>query len=327
MEKECKVYSKEEIKQIGKKDIERCDVLILGTGMAGLTAAIYTTRYNLKTTLIGKNIGGTGNIAGHVENWPGFVGSGLDLMQKIVQQVKDSGANFVEGEITKVEKDEEGFFVELEDKIIHGKSLIITLGMQHRKLNVKGEEEFLGKGVSYCATCDGPLFKNKTVAVIGGADSAAKAAIYLSEICKKVYIIYRKGELRCEPVSLDQIKKKNNIEVHYFSKPGEIIGEKLVKAIHIKQDCDNSCKDFTLPVDGIFIEIGATPMLEVVKPLGLKMAPGEFIITDKDAKTNVPGVFAAGDNTDTKFKQFVVSAGEGSIAAKGVYDYLRFFRK
>ncbi len=315
------------------KKIEKCDVLILGAGMAGLTAAIYATRYNLKTIVVGNNVGGTGNIVGLVENWPGFEGVGMDLMNKVVEQARKAGTIFVEGEISSVQKNKKEFYVELENTIVYGKSLIVALGMQHRKLNVKGEEKFIGKGVSYCATCDGTFFRNKTVAVIGGADSAAKAALYLSEMCKKVYIVYRKGELRCEPISLTKIKEKKNIEIHYFSQPAEIIGDNKVVGLKINQDCDSSpepkekCKVINLDIDGVFIEIGAVPMLEVVKPLGVKTDKLGFISTDKETKTNVEGVFAAGDNTDTMFKQFVVSAGEGAIAAKSAYDYLRFGKK
>ena len=267
-----KSKNKPKEKLANKKDIERCDFLVLGGGLAGLTAALYSVRYNMKTTIIAKSFGGTGNIAGLVENWPGFVGSGLELMNKIVQQVKDAGANFVLGEVIKVEKDKEGFYVELEDKIIHGKSLVVALGMQYRKLNVVGEDRLLGKGVSYCTACDGMFFKNKIVSVIGGGDSASKAALYLSEICKKVYIIYRKDELRCEPIALDQIKSRKNIEVYYMSQPIEVIGEKKVSGIKIKNTLDKT--ETTLDIDGVFIEIGAVPFVDVVKPLGIKTNEG-----------------------------------------------------
>jgi thioredoxin reductase (NADPH) len=306
------------------KTIENCDVLILGAGMAAFGAALYTVRYNLKTIIVGKDIGGTGNIAGLVENWPGFMGQGIDLMKNVVDQVKQVGATIIQGEITGVEKDENGYFVELEDKIVHGKSIIITLGMQHKKLNIKGENEFIGKGVSYCAACDGPLFRNKIVTIIGGGDSASKAALYLSEHCKKVYVVVRKGEMKCEPIAIEQMKLQKNIEVLYFTKPVEIVGDKIVKSINLVEDKNDVKKDIKLDTDGVFIEIGAVPMLEVIKSLGLKTDQLGFIYTDKEAKTNVDGVFAAGDNTDTKFKQFVVSAGEGAIAAKSVYDYIRF---
>ncbi len=298
------------------------DAIIIGAGMAGLTAGLYAVRYNLKTLIVSKDLGGTGNIAGLVENWPGFEGPGLDLMQNIVEQVKKAGVEFLQGEVVKVEKIEKDFSVVLTDKTVKAKSIVIALGMQHRKLKVKGEEEFLGKGVSYCATCDGMFFKNKVVSVVGGGDSAAKAALYLSEICKKVYLIHRREEFKCEPIALEQLRNKKNVEFVLNSFIGEITGDKTLKQILIKSSKDAPNKNIEL--DGVFIEIGAVPFVEVIKHLGVETDQAGFILTDKEAKTNVVGLFAAGDNTDTKFKQFVVSAGEGAIAAKSVYDYLRF---
>lgn len=307
---------------------ESYDLMILGGGIAGMTAAIYATRYNLKTVVIGQEFGGTGNLAGFVENWPGFKGPGMDLMSKIYEQAKESGAFFLQGEITAVSKNGENFSasvnVDSEERILNSKAVVISLGMQHRKLNVKGEKELLGKGVSYCATCDGMFFKGKDVLVIGGADSAAKAALYLSEIARKVYVSYRQAEMRCEPVSLDKLKNRENVEITYFSNPVEILGEKKVTGITLEQENDGEKKIIQLDVDGIFIEIGAVPVTEVIKQLGVEITPAGFIIIDRDSKTNVEGIFAAGDNTDNKFKQLVVASSEGALAAKSAYDYLRF---
>ena len=159
------------------EEIEHYDLVVLGAGPAGLTAAIYAGRYNMKTLVIGKSIGGTANLAGEIENWPGYVGSGMELMVKFKEQAEKFGAKFLESEVEKVEKDDNGFVLHLMDKEIHGKTLIVALGTEHRKLNIEGEKKYLGKGVSYCATCDGNFFRNKEVAVIGGANSAAKAAL------------------------------------------------------------------------------------------------------------------------------------------------------
>jgi len=308
------------------KKIEHYDVLILGAGPAGLTASIYASRYNLKVAVIAKSFGGAASLAGHVENWPGFLGSGLKLMNKFKSQAKKFGARFLVAEVDNVKKDENGFVLEIQDKEIHGKSIILALGTEHRKLNIIGEKEFLGKGVSYCATCDAMFFKNKTVAVIGGAESAAKAALYLSEIAKKVYISYRKDQIKCEPISLSKLEKAKNIEIYYKSIPTKIIGNKLVTALEIEQQENNKSKKIKLSVDGIFIEIGATPVIEIVHGLGLTMQE-DYISVDKEMKTNLPGVFAAGDNTNNKLKQIVTAAAEGAIAAKSAYDYLRFESK
>lgn len=319
------------VKQIYHKDtkheeIEHCDVLILGGGPAGITAAIYAARYDLKPIVIAKSIGGTANLAGEVENWPGFIGSGADLMTKFKEHADKFGVEFHQSEITKVDKDSNGFYVELGDKVVHGKSLILALGMEHRKLNIKGEKEFLGKGVSFCATCDGLFFKNKTVAVVGGSDSAAKAALYLSDIAKKVYIIYRKNEMRCEPISTKKLKEKKNVEFYFNSTPLEIVGEKKVTGLKINQieNEKSKGKDLVIALDGVFIEIGATPMLEVTSGLKMKTDGNGAIVIDNACKTNVLGVFAAGDNANTLLKQIVVAAGEGAIAAKSAYDFLKF---
>jgi len=199
-----------------------------------------------------------------------------------------------------------------------GKSLIVALGTENRKLDIPGEEKFLGKGVSYCATCDGNFFRNKKVVVIGGADSAAKAALYLSEICESVVVVYRKHEMRCEPISLTKIKEKENIDIIYNSNPVEILGENVVKKLKIS---DEKNKEKVLDVDGVFIETGAVAATEVIKNIGLKIEGG-YILTGKDCKTNIDGIFAAGDVTNSAMKQMITSAGEGAIAAKGVHEFL-----
>ncbi len=306
---------------------EEYDLMILGSGIAGMTAAIYGVRYNLKTVVVGQSVGGTGNLAGHIENWPGFIGSGAELMTKVNEQAKNAGIHFVEGEISAINKVGEDFSVEVGEHKIQAKATILALGMQNRKLGVKGEKELIGKGVSYCATCDGMFFKGKTVIVVGGSDSAAKAALYLSEIAKKVYVSYRKSEMRCEPISLKKLHSKENVEINYFTNPVEILGDKKVTGIILSQEEDSKKKEIKLDVDGIFIEIGAAPVIEVVNSLGVALNENGFIKIDRNAKTNIEGVYAAGDNTDTSFKQLVVAAGEGAMAAKSAYDFLKFGKK
>ena len=207
-----------------------------------------------------------------------------------------------------------------------GKSLIVALGTEHRQLDIPGEKEFLGKGVSYCATCDGNFFKGRRVVVVGGADSAAKAALFLANICDKVTIVYRKHEMRCEPISLEKIKNSKNIEVIYQANPVEVFGEGVVKGLKI----DMGGVEKVLDVDGVFIEAGATAATEVLSQrddsgepndLGIKFEKG-YIVTGKDCKTNASGVFAAGDVTDSAMRQMVTAAAEGSVAAKGVHEFL-----
>jgi len=301
--------------------------MILGGGIAGMTSAIYGVRYNLKTVVVAQSIGGTGNLAGHIENWPGFVGTGADLMVKVYEQAKAAGVHFIEGEISSINKSGKDFFVEVNGEKIKSKAVVLALGMQHRKLGVKGEKELIGRGVSYCATCDGMFFKNKTVMVVGGSDSAAKAALYLSEIAKKVYVSYRKSEMRCEPISLKKLRGKENVEISYFTNPVEILGDRKVTGIVLRQEDGEKSKNITLNVDGIFVEIGAAPVIEVVNSLGINLNEGGFIMIDRNCKTNVEGVFAAGDNTDTSFKQLIVASAEGAMAAKSAHEFLKFGKK
>ena len=309
-------------RKVSDSKTEGYDVLILGGGPAGMTAAIYTQRYGLKSIVVAKSMGGTANLAGEIENWPGRTGPGQELMKQFRDQAEGFGAEFLEGEVKSVAKEGKGFVLHLEGKDIQGKSLIIAMGTENKRLNVPGEKEFIGKGVSYCATCDGNFFREKEVAVVGGADSAAKAALFLSTICKKVSIIYRQHEMRCEPISLQKICKTPNIEIFYYSQPTEIIGDKKVQKIKIiQEEKEGTTVEKTIPVDGVFIEIGAAPAQEVVRGLSLVLDK-DYIVTDKSAKTNVEGVFAAGDITNNKLKQVVTASAEGAIAAKGVHEFL-----
>lgn len=303
------------------------DLMILGGGLAGMTAGIYSVRYNLKTAIVTKAIGGMGNEAGLVENWPGFVGSGLDLMNNVHKQTLEAGVEFIDGEITSLERDGDNFFVEIGEDRVEARAVIIALGMKHRRLGAKGERELTGKGVSYCATCDGMFFKNKDVLIIGGSDSAAKAALYLAEISKKVYISYRRDEMRCEPILLKRIKEKENIEIKYFTNVIEFKGDKKLEEAILKKEENGNVEELVIPVDGAFIEIGAAPVIEVINSIGVNLDSRGFIMIDRNSKTNVEGIYAAGDNTDSSFKQFVVAAGEGALAAKSAYDYIKFKKK
>jgi thioredoxin reductase (NADPH) len=296
------------------------DLVVLGTGPAGMAAAIYAGRYDLKTLVIGKEVGGMTNLAGEIENYPGFIGSGIDLMKKFEEQAKMFGAEFLNGNIDKLEKSKEGFRVEVGGKEYAAKAVISGLGSEHRKLGIPGEDEFLGKGVSYCATCDGNFFRGKTVAVVGGSDSAAKAAIYLSSICKKVYVSYRKERMRAEPINLAKVEEAKNIEIVYNTKPVEIVGEAKVSGL--KLEATDGGENKVLDVDGVFIEIGSTPITQIVEGLGVELEKG-YIKVDKEGRTNVAGLFAAGDGTNNPFKQAITAAADGSLAAKAAYNFVK----
>lgn len=240
----------EKEKSIKHEEIFHYDVLILGGGPAGLTAAIYAARYGLSTALLSKDIGGMANYAHRIENYPGYIGSGMQLMQNFHKQAIDAGARFLADEVGKIYKDENGFVIETKtSKIVHAKSLIIASGTEKRKLDIPGEKELTGKGVSYCATCDGAFFKNKTVMVIGGCDSAAKAALILAEFAKKVYISYRKDKMRCEKIACDKLEENKKIEFVFNSVPVEIKGDKKVESILL----DIQGKKKEIELDGIFV--------------------------------------------------------------------------
>ncbi|MFH1521564.1 MAG: FAD-dependent oxidoreductase [archaeon] len=315
------------------------DLIILGTGPAGMAAAIYAGRYGMKTLVIGNAIGGTANLAGEVENYPGFTGTGTDLMKKFEEQAKSFGAIFELGNIDKIEKTDNEFHVSVgsavhgipskmgtgvpssSGKEFFGRSVISGLGSEHRKLEIPGEKKFLGKGVSYCATCDGNFFRGKTVAVIGGCDSAAKAAIYLSDICKKVYISYRKEKMRCDAINLQKVESLGNIEIIYNSRPVEIIGDIKVSGLKLKSSTEEKIGKDLIEVDGVFIEIGATPVTEIFNELGVELENGHIKV-DREGRTSIAGLFAAGDVVNNPFKQIITAAGDGSVAAKTAYEFL-----
>ena len=293
------------------------DLVILGGGPAGMTAAIYAGRYNLKVAVVSDNFGGTANLAGEVENWPGVISSGVEIMKNIKEQAEKFGAELLTKNISSVKKDGNMFVLKSEDEEIRAKALIVALGTQHRKLGVPGEGEFLGKGVTYCATCDGNFFRNKIVAVVGGGRSATKAALYLSEICEKVYLIHRRDNLKCEPIECERIGAKENIETIYNANVKEIIGENIVNKIKVLQNDEER----EININGVFIEIGSNPSTESLNELGLNIENG-YIVTDKETRTNIEGVFAAGDITNASVKQMINAAGEGAVAAINAYDYL-----
>jgi len=296
------------------------DVLIIGAGPAGLTAGMYSARNGLKVGILSKDIGGTTNSILRIENWPGYSGSGAELMKKFYEQIKKYEIDFIIEEVVsidKIEKDKE-FIVKTKKQELKSNAVILATGTERKKLKIPGEVEFLGKGVSYCATCDSFFFKNKDVAVIGGSDCATTSALALSDIAKKVYLIYRGEKLKCENINEERLKEKKNVEIFYNSFPLEILGKEKVDEIKIM----SKDKKKNIKVDGIFIEIGSAPLGEFTKNLNLKMDEEKFIHVDENMNTSVEGIYAAGDVTNIKLKQVVVSASQGAIAAKSAYDWL-----
>jgi len=297
------------------------DLIIIGGGPAGLSAGIYTSRRKLKTLILTKNIGGQAGYASQVENYPGFEAiSGFELMQKFQKQAERFGCIFKYEEAIEVKKEKDIFIAKTANNEYKALSVILAFGMTPRNLNVLGEKEFLGKGVAYCATCDGPLFKNKTVAVVGGGNAALESVLYLASICKKVYQIHRRDEFSGEAILVDKIKGIKNVELILDSVVTKIKGDKFVRSVEVENLKTKEKKEIDL--DGVFIEIGHVVNAEPIKNL-VKIDENNAVIIDADCQTSIAGCFGAGDVTNIKYKQIVISAGEGAKAALSAYKYIQ----
>jgi len=302
---------------------ELADIIIIGGGPAGLTAALYAARLGMKTRLFeGKSLGGRASEVPKVWNLPGFVEgiSGVELIDRIVKQTEKAGAEIV-------------FPEEILDIALEGRlktvatrshrhqfhALIIATGTQRKKLLVPGEAEFLGRGVSYCAVCDGPLFKGKTVAVIGSGNEALQDALYLSSICGKVHLITHTGEVTAEKALADECAKKPNIKISK-GRARSVLGDDAVKSIAVLYPEDD--REVQIPIDGVFISIGEVPVTNLVRKAGVAVDERGCIKVDRRQATNVDGVYAAGDCTCGGM-QIVTAVGEGAMAAMQAYRYVR----
>ena len=239
-------------------------------------------------------------------------------MKMFYEQLKEYDVKFILSEVGDIKKKEEEFIIDTKKGKLQSRALILATGTERRKLNVHGERELTGKGVSYCVTCDGFFFKNKVTAVIGGSDCAATSALALADLAKKVYVFYRGQRLRCEDINSDRLKKRKNVEIIYNALPVEILGEKKVEGIRL--NVNGKEKDYE--INGVFIEVGAKPITEFSKELNLDVEEG-YIEVDDEMKTSLKGVFAAGDITDYRLKQVVVASAQGAIAAKSAYEFLK----
>lgn len=297
------------------------DLIIIGGASAGLTAAIYAARRAMKTLVLTKDIGGQLSTTPDVENYPGYESiEGWTLSEKMRGQAEKSGAAIKFAEATGLEyKNQDRFEVTAGGTIYAGQTVLLAFGKTPRNLDVPGEKEFQGKGVSYCATCDMPLFKGKTVAIVGGGNSALDAAIYGSQLCKKIYLIHRRDQYRGEQVLIDRMKAKANVEPIYNTVVKEVKGDTIIRQLVLNNLITN--EERALNIEGVFVEIGYVVKAEFVKHL-VEMTEKNEIITDIHMMTKTPGLFAAGDLTTSVYKQAVISAGEGCIAALGAYEYL-----
>ncbi|PIN98260.1 MAG: alkyl hydroperoxide reductase [Candidatus Diapherotrites archaeon CG10_big_fil_rev_8_21_14_0_10_31_34] len=297
------------------------DLIIVGGSAAGVTAGIYAVRAGLSVTLITENFGGQLLLTEKVENYTGFKSiPSFDLAMKFREHLHSyKEIEVIEGyKVLKVEKEKDFFKVKTSKKEFQSKAVIIATGKRPRKLEVKGAKELEHKGIHYCAVCDGPLYKDKEVAVIGGGYSGIEEALYLSNICSKVYILEYGKELGGEEITKKQLMQKKNIEILSEVEVKEILGEKTVKGLKFKER--NSAKEKEIPVSAIFVNIGELPNSDFVE--AEKTSFNEIIINDKN-ETNISGLFAAGDVTNISVHQLIVAAGEGCKTAIHVNEYLR----
>jgi thioredoxin reductase (NADPH) len=298
------------------------DIIIIGYGPAGCTAGIFAQRRGMKTLILG-DMGSLTQVeeATVIDDWPGESDiKGVDLMEKFRDHVKKLKIELKEERAIGAKKSGKGFSVKTDKKEYQTRTLIIATGSKHRKGMIKGEDKFSGRGVSYCATCDAPLFKGKKTAVIGGGDSAVTYALLLQDVGSQATLIHRRDQLRAAEVWQKRILK-SKVNIIWDSVVNEIKGDQTVKSIVVMNKKTKEKKE--IPMDGVFIAIGTIPTSEIAKNIGVKLNEWGFIEVDKEQKTNVKGVFAAGDCCDNPSKKIVTAAGDGAIAADSAYDYLK----
>lgn len=289
------------------------DIIIIGAGPAGLSAAVYSARYRLKTLVFGELVGGKVGEAWKICNFLSYGEiKGSEFVDRMSRQVEKLGVEIKQEAVTEIKKSQKVFEIKTQEGSYFGKKIILAMGSEKRKLGLKDEGKFFGKGLTYCAACDAPLYKNKIVAVIGGGNSALTSALLLSEYAKKIFIIYRQDKFfRADPAWVEAVKKNKKIEPIFNSEVAELVGGKNLEAVKLKDKK-------ILEIQGLFIETGAVPNAKLVEQLGVATEKG-FIKTDRYQKTNIAGVYAAGDITDNPLKQIITAAAEGAVAASTAY--------
>ncbi len=300
------------------------DLIIIGGGPAGVTAGIYSARQRLNALLITKNFGGQiARKAVPIENYPGLGEiSSVDLIQKFERDLKKHPIEIKNVSVFKIKKEKDGFIVVTEKKEkIKTKTIIITTGADPRPLEIPGEKEFIGKGVSYCVACDGPIFAKKDLVVAGGGNSAFEAALSLSNYANKIYIIERGDKIRADEKNQEKVKGNNKIEVITNATLKEIKGDKFVKEIIYQEK--KTKKNISLSVSGLFVEIGSQPATAFIKGLVEFNDKDEIVVDSTNCRTKTEGIWAAGDVNNIPFKQIVIAAGAGAMAAMDVSIYLQ----
>jgi thioredoxin reductase (NADPH) len=303
------------------------DVVIIGAGPAGLTAGIYASRRALKALIISQDIGGQVVTTTWIENYPGFTKiKAVELIDRFVEHVRHFGVEIKSATVTEIREENKQYVVKTGKEEYRCKAVVLAFGKSPRTLDVPGEKEFTGKGISYCTICDGALFKNKIIAIVGGGNSALEGALFLSGISSKVYLIHRRDEFRGFESSVEKVKKKKNVEFILNSVISEFKGDKFLKTITVENINTHEKKE--MKIDGVFIEIGSEVKTDLIKDL-VKIDENKHVVINHNCETFYPnsdkirpGIFAAGDVTFTPFKQIVISAGEGAKASLQAYNYI-----
>jgi len=304
--------------------MESWDLIVVGAGAAGLAAGIYGARSELKTLVLeGKMAGGTTVDAPLVENYPGFQSiSGIDLAKKMAVHCRSTGVVIHEFErVLSLDLKGEKKIVETNKTTYEAKAVIIASGSHYREIGVPGEKEFRGRGVSYCGICDGPLFKGKRVLVVGGGNSAVITALYIAELASEVKVAHRRDSFRAEEALVTALKRKENVEILWNTEVKEIRGEKLVNKVTVFNNKTGETKEML--VDGVFVQIGEAPNSQLAKEAGVDVDKGGYIAVDIRQRTNIEGVYAAGDVTNHPVKQVGTAVGQGITAALDAYGYIR----
>ncbi len=298
------------------------DTIIIGAGPAGIAAGIYAARREMKTLIISKDVGGQVLWASEIENYPGFRSiKNIEFVTKFQDHVKDLGVEIKTNEVQRIEKlENDNFKIYTEREEFETKTVITALGVSPRRLAIPGEKEFKGKGVTYCANCDGPFYRKKTVAVVGGGNSALDAAELLSKIADKVYLVHRNENFKAFDILVNEVKERENIECVLNSEIKEIIGENKVSKIKVYNNKED--KDIELNVDGVFIEVGRVAKTDLVANFA-EINERNEVLVDEKCSTRTPGIFACGDVTQVPFKQISIACGQATIAALAAYQYIQ----
>ena len=297
------------------------DIIIIGAGPGGLTAAIYAKRAGCDVSIFEYlSPGGQVMTTPDIENYPGFVGTGFDLAMKFYEQTTALNVDFQFENVLSIEKNDGNFTLKCESgNEFQSKAVIIASGAKRRKLEIDGENEFTGRGVSYCATCDGNFFKDLTAVVVGGGNTAVEDAIYLSKLCKKVYLMHRRGEFRASKTLIERLPSCENIELLLNCVPTQIKGSDKVEKVAYKNKLTG--EEFEINTDAVFVAVGTIPETAFV-PSNVEKNDAGYIITDEKCRTNIEGLFAVGDVRNTPLKQVITAAADGAVAATFAAEYV-----